>query len=81
MSDNCEVALAELYEFLDGELDEAKMRLIEQHLRDCSPCLEAFDFEAELRKMVASRCHDECPGALRSKVQQMIEAAEQDRRP
>ena len=33
MSDNCDVALAELYEYLDGELTEAARQRIEQHLR------------------------------------------------
>lgn len=74
MSDNCQVALSELYEFLDGALDETAYVRIEQHLRECSPCLEAFDFEAEVRKLIAARCREECPDELRSRIQAAIEA-------
>lgn len=76
MSDNCDVALAELYEYLDGELDEASRQRIEQHLRECSPCLEAFDFEAEVRRLVADRCRDQCPEELRRRIQSAIEGGE-----
>ena len=76
MSDNCDVALAELYEFLDGELNDESRRRIEQHLRDCSPCLEAFDFEAEVRRLLANRCRDQCPDALRQRIQNALESGE-----
>ena len=75
MSDNCDVALAELYEHLDGELTEVARQRIEQHLRECSPCLEAFDFEAEVRRIVADRCRDQCPEALRARIQSAIDGS------
>jgi mycothiol system anti-sigma-R factor len=76
MSDNCDVALAELYEYLDGELTVEARQRIETHLRECSPCLEAFDFEAEVRRLVADRCRDQCPDALRQRIQAAIETGE-----
>lgn len=76
MSDNCDVALAELYQYLDGELTEESRARIEHHLRECSPCLEAFDFEAEVRRIVADRCRDQCPEALRNRIQAAIEGTE-----
>lgn len=68
MSDDCDDALSELYLFLDRELDEQTRSVIEGHLRACSPCLEAFDFELELRRVVADRCRDRVPDALRRQV-------------
>ena len=65
---NCEQALAELYTFLDGELTDIKRSQINGHLDDCSPCLEAFDFEAELRMVIKHRCRDEVPESLRLRV-------------
>lgn len=71
--DNCDDALREIYRFLDGELtDDVRVR-IEAHLRECSPCLEAFDFEAELRRLVAERCRDVCPDTLRARIQHAID--------
>jgi len=52
---DCDEALRTLYYFLDGELTPARRQAIQRHLNECSPCLEAFDFEAEL-KLVVARC-------------------------
>jgi mycothiol system anti-sigma-R factor len=65
---NCSEALEELYTFLDGELTERKRTLIQHHLDECNPCFEAFDFEAELRIVIAARCRDEVPDALRTRI-------------
>ena len=73
MSHDCDDALAELYLYLDGELDDGTRVRIEAHLRQCSPCLEAFDFEAELRRIVADRCRDRVPEELRARVQALLD--------
>src|SRR5262245_30481978 len=64
----CSEVPAELYTYLDGELAEPKRADIVTHLDDCSPCLEAFDFEAELRLVIRQRCRDEVPDALRQRI-------------
>lgn len=58
-STECDEAVAEIYAFLDGELDDTVMIQVEAHLRRCSPCLEAFDFEADLRRVIAAKCTEE----------------------
>ena len=73
MSHDCDDALAELYLYLDGELDDGTRVRIKAHLRQCSPCLEAFDFEAELRRIVADRCRDRVPEELRARVQALLD--------
>jgi len=74
MVENCDSALNELYQFLDGELDEANRQRIEAHLNNCSPCLEAFDFESELRRIIANRCRDRVPDELRARIQAVLDA-------
>ncbi len=69
---DCDDALRELYGFLDGELTDDRRHLISSHLDDCSPCLEAFDFENELRHLVASKCHDDVPDGLRERIADAI---------
>ena len=66
--DNCDDAVHRLYHFLDGELDSARRTEIQRHLDACHPCLEAFDFEAELRQVVARKCQDRVPDALRARI-------------
>lgn len=64
----CQETIARLYTFLDGELTQDRKEKIRQHLDECSPCLEAFEFESELRSMIASKSRDRCPDSIRAKV-------------
>ena len=66
--DECRDAVHSLYHYMDGELTFERRELIRHHLDDCPPCGEAFDFEAELRIVVSTRCKDEVPEALRARV-------------
>ena len=73
---DCAEAIHRLYHFIDGELNDANRHAIQRHLDDCSPCLEAFDFEAELRVVIANRCKEEVPPALRARIAAAIQAAD-----
>jgi len=73
-STNCEDALAELYTFLDGELTPERRELIASHIDDCNPCLEGFDFEAELRIVVSQKCREEVPETLRMRIAVQLES-------
>ena len=81
MGDDCSEAIHRLYHFLDGELTPQRRSEIQAHLDDCGPCLEAFDFEAELRLMIASKCRDEVPETLRIRIFQAIRHEEIHFRP
>jgi mycothiol system anti-sigma-R factor len=70
---DCEAALAEIYTYLDGELTDEKRTLIAGHIEGCNPCFEAFDFEAELRMVISTRCrNDELPETLRIRIAQKL---------
>ncbi len=73
---DCTETLQELYEYLDGELTDDKRQHIEQHLNDCSPCYEAFDFEAELRMVIRKRCAETVPEELRQRIARALEVPE-----
>jgi mycothiol system anti-sigma-R factor len=70
MSDKpqCDETLAELYTFLDGELTAEAREKIAFHLDDCPPCGEVRDFEADLRRVIASKCVDRVPDELRARI-------------
>ena len=46
---DCEETLRELDAFLDGELTADDLSLVRSHLDGCMDCLQAYDFDAELR--------------------------------
>jgi mycothiol system anti-sigma-R factor len=64
----CREAVAALYTYLDGELSDLRRSTIQAHLDDCGPCLEAYDFEAELRIVVKTRCTESVPDDLRARI-------------
>jgi mycothiol system anti-sigma-R factor len=78
---DCDDAVAQLYAFLDGELDDETVVRVEAHLEHCSPCLEAFDFEAELRKVIVAKCHEDVPGDLRNRIMSVLERLEESSGP
>ena len=77
-SGDCEHVLERVYEFIDNELDGASGDAIRQHLSDCEPCLDKYDVEQAVKKLVASRCGgDTAPARLRDKVLGQLAVAKQ----
>jgi mycothiol system anti-sigma-R factor len=69
---DCGETIERLYTYLDGELTDERRKEIKEHLDECSPCLGAFDFEAELRHVIANRCKDHVPESLRQRVHEAL---------
>jgi mycothiol system anti-sigma-R factor len=69
---DCDNVLHELYGFLDGELTAERRTQIQRHLEACPPCFEGFDFEAELRLVVARKCTERVPESLRMRIAEAI---------
>ena len=75
---DCEETIERLYHYLDGELTDERRTEIQRHLDECSPCLDAYDFEGELRQLIAQRCRDHVPESLRARVRDAL--AEEEKR-
>jgi mycothiol system anti-sigma-R factor len=55
--------------YLDNEeLSAAERVRIRGHLDECIPCLESFEFEAEFKQIIKTKCHDEVPSHVYEKV-------------
>jgi mycothiol system anti-sigma-R factor len=72
---DCVEAVHLLYHYLDGELTTERRVLIKQHLDDCPPCGQAFDFEAELRVVISQKCREQVPDGLRQRVADALRQA------
>lgn len=67
---NCTQTIRELDAFLDGELPTDVREHIHEHLNDCTDCLQAFDFEAELKQAIRRKCrNDELPPGLLGRIE------------
>ena len=67
---DCNETIKELETFLDGELSADALTEIRRHLDGCPNCLEAFDFHAELKAVIARKCSsDPMPPGLLSRIE------------
>lgn len=70
--DDCRGVLQSLYHYLDGELTDESRVEIQRHLEDCTPCLGAFGFEADLRRVIAQRCREVPPPDLKRRIAEAL---------
>jgi len=77
MHDECYEAVEQLYTYLDGELTYERRVVIAMHLAECPPCGDAFEFEADLRVVIAQRCRERVPEGLRARVWEALLRMEQ----
>jgi mycothiol system anti-sigma-R factor len=77
MTDDCRAALERAYLYLDGEVLTQEQRLeIRRHLEECPPCLERYDVEQVVAKLVARvRGSETCPARVKERVQSLLEEA------
>lgn len=67
--EECALAIARAYEFLDHELDTASAESIRQHLAACEPCLDHYDLEQMVKSLIRRSCGGEvAPPQLRTRV-------------
>jgi mycothiol system anti-sigma-R factor len=69
---DCERAILEIYQYLDGELTVYKRQAISRHLDECPPCADGFSFEVELRQVIAMKCRDSVPPALKRRIAEAL---------
>ena len=77
---DCEKAYHRMYHYLDGELTVWRRWVITRHLDHCPPCSDGYDFEIELRQVIASRCRDRVPEDLKRRVAEQLGLAADEER-
>jgi mycothiol system anti-sigma-R factor len=66
---DCEETLRALETFLDRELSSESVVHIRAHLAGCVDCQGAYEFQAELRMVVRSKClTDDLPDGLADRL-------------
>lgn len=70
---DCSEVLSEVWLFLDHECDQTRRALLEQHLDECSPCLEQYGIEEHLKVLLARKCGGEhAPDSLKARLRAEI---------
>ena len=66
---DCNETIRELDAYLDGELSDDVRAHIHAHLDGCMDCLQAFDFQAELKAAIRRKCsNDQMPDGLMARI-------------
>jgi hypothetical protein len=67
--DPCLAVLDEVYEFLNGEMDEVRVLVVRQHLDLCPPCLRQYALEQAVKALLSrSCCQEQAPETLRISI-------------
>ena len=65
----CQQVLADVWLFLDNEMDQERRNTVQRHLDDCSPCLTEAGLDRRLKEMLRTKCGgDRAPEHFRSRL-------------
>jgi len=66
---DCSKVLDQMFEYLDGELDEPDLHLVQEHLDECAPCMTEHDVDKVVKALIRRSCGGEvAPETLRNKI-------------
>jgi mycothiol system anti-sigma-R factor len=66
---DCSKVLNQMFEYLDGELGEPDLHLVQEHLDECAPCMTEHDVDKVVKALIRRSCGGEvAPETLRNKI-------------
>ena len=72
----CAEAVRQLWDYVDGLVDEPERRAVEEHLSFCRRCCGELEFAEELRKVLASQAADELPEDVQARLRSTLDELE-----
>lgn len=69
----CTEAVKQLWDYLDGVVEESQRELVEEHLSFCRRCCGELEFAEELRGFLASNADDNLPPEVRARLTTTLE--------
>jgi mycothiol system anti-sigma-R factor len=76
---HCADVMADVWRFLDDELDPDRRAAVRRHLDECSPCLEESGIDTKLKALLARKCGgDRAPEQLRARIAAAVIAWQAD---
>ena len=68
----CQEAIALLADYLENELGPALLADLEQHLRDCKPCVAYLNTYKKTRELGAQAARIEMPEEMRERLRRLL---------
>jgi anti-sigma factor RsiW len=73
---SCHDAVREMWDYLDGTLDEPNRVLVDEHLSRCLRCCGELEFARELRRTMADAAHQDVPEDVLQRLTETLEELE-----
>lgn len=69
---NCMETVARLHLYIDRELSDEEVAIVQQHLKDCPSCECRFHFDMGLKRLMHEKCTmEKAPENLRATVMRL----------
>jgi anti-sigma factor (TIGR02949 family) len=68
----CDHVIAQLWEYVDGSLDELRSEQVRRHLEMCARCFPEYDFRRAYLKFMRRCSTEQVPAELRRRVFEAI---------
>jgi mycothiol system anti-sigma-R factor len=69
----CAEAVRQLWDYLDGVVEESERERLEEHLAFCRRCCGELEFADELRAFLGEHARDELPPDVRDRLTATLE--------
>ena len=70
---SCSEAVKQLWEYLDGTVDEADPALVEEHLSRCRQCCGELEFARALRRVLTRSTHVDLAADVLRRLNQTLQ--------
>jgi mycothiol system anti-sigma-R factor len=64
----CAAVIAEVWTLLDGECSAESRDILKHHLEECPACLRHYGVEERVKRLIATKCGEKAPDALRARL-------------
>lgn len=72
---DCLKLVGQIYQLLDGEIEEHQVQFLSTHLEECGDCLMRLGVEAHFTHMVREKCADgDCPDEVILSIKHALRA-------
>jgi mycothiol system anti-sigma-R factor len=78
---DCEHMLQLINHYMDGGLSQWRNKAVDRHMDDCPPCAQHLTAHVYVRQVVASKCSEDAPEALRIRITEAISVITLDTAP
>ncbi|GAC1400431.1 MAG: hypothetical protein NVS4B12_02390 [Ktedonobacteraceae bacterium] len=73
---NCIETVARLHLYIDRELSDEEVIIVQQHLENCQQCDCRFHFDLSIKRLIHERCASEqAPDHLREQVLHLLHSS------